>query len=78
VLGKDFTGTVDAFGAGVEGSAVGYRVFVVVAKSLRREGRSPGYVIVPTAVRTAHPPALDIAVVPTTHMVMRRSRRRSR
>ncbi|MDO8382021.1 MAG: NADP-dependent oxidoreductase [Microbacterium sp.] len=56
VLGKDFAGTVDAVGAGVEGFAVGDRVFGVVSKSFLGDGSFGEYVTVPVAVGIAQLP----------------------
>jgi NADPH2:quinone reductase len=56
VLGKDFAGTVDAVGEGVEGYAVGDRVFGVVTKEFLGDGSFGEYVTVPTAVGLAHLP----------------------
>ena len=54
VLGKDFAGTVDAVGAGVEGYAVGDRVFGVVTKPYLGDGSFGEYVTVPVAVGITH------------------------
>jgi len=56
VLGKDFSGTVDAVGPGVEGYAVGDRVFGVVTKAFLGDGSFGEYVTVPVAVGIAHLP----------------------
>jgi NADPH:quinone reductase len=56
VLGKDFAGTVDALGDGVEGFAVGDRVFGVVTKNFLGDGSFGEYVTVPTAVGIAKLP----------------------
>lgn len=56
VLGKDFAGTVDAVGAGVEGFAVGDRVFGVVTKSFLGDGSFGEFVTVPVAVGIARLP----------------------
>jgi NADPH:quinone reductase-like Zn-dependent oxidoreductase len=53
VLGKDFAGTVDAVGAGVDGFAVGDRVFGVVTKPFLGDGSFGEYVTVPAAVGIA-------------------------
>ncbi|KRF42393.1 NADPH:quinone reductase [Terrabacter sp. Soil811] len=53
VLGKDFAGTVDAVGPGVEGYATGDRVFGVVTKDFLGDGSFAEYVTVPTAVGVA-------------------------
>lgn len=50
VLGKDFAGIVDALGEGVEGFAVGDRVFGVVTKDFLGDGSFAEYVTVPVAV----------------------------
>ena len=50
VLGKDFAGTVDAVGAGVEGYETGDRVFGVVTKDYLGDGSFAEYVTVPVAV----------------------------
>ena len=47
VLGKDFAGEIDAVGDGVEGYAVGDRVFGVVMKSTLGDGSFGEYVTVP-------------------------------
>lgn len=47
VLGKDFAGTVEALGAGVEGFAVGDAVFGVVMKPFLGAGSLAEYVTVP-------------------------------
>src|ERR1700712_4668497 len=47
VLGKDFAGTVDALGEGVQGYAVGDRVFGVVTKAFLGDGSFGEYVTVP-------------------------------
>lgn len=56
VLGKDFAGTVDAAGAGVDGYAVGDRVFGVVTKAFLGDGSLAEYVTVPAAVGLAKLP----------------------
>ncbi|MGN8245177.1 NADP-dependent oxidoreductase [Cellulomonas soli] len=56
VLGKDFAGVVDAIGAGVEGYAVGDRVFGVVTKTFLGDGSFGEYVTVPVAVGLARLP----------------------
>lgn len=56
VLGKDFAGVVDAVGEGVEGYAVGDRVFGVVTKDFLGDGSFGEYVTVPTAVGIAKLP----------------------
>jgi NADPH2:quinone reductase len=50
VLGKDFAGTIDELGDGVEGYAVGDRVFGVVTKAFLGDGSFGEYVTVPTSV----------------------------
>jgi len=50
VLGKDFAGTVDALGEGVDGFAVGDRVFGVVTKDFLGDGSFAEYVTVPVTV----------------------------
>ena len=56
VLGKDFAGTVDAVGAGVNGYAPGDRVFGVVTKSYLGDGSFAEYATVATAVGLAKLP----------------------
>ena len=56
VLGKDFAGEVDALGAGVEGFAVGDRVFGVVMKATLGDGSIGEYVTVPVALGIAKRP----------------------
>lgn len=53
VLGKDFAGTVDEVGAGVDGFAIGDRVFGVVTKDFLGDGSFGEYVTVPVAVGIA-------------------------
>jgi NADPH:quinone reductase-like Zn-dependent oxidoreductase len=61
VVGKDFAGTVEALGEGVEGFAVGDTVFGVVMKPHLGTGSLAEYVTVPAAYGVAHVPAgLDI------------------
>jgi len=60
VLGKDFAGTVDAVGPGVDGYAAGDRVFGVVTKDYLGDGSFAEYVTVPTSVGVAPlPDAVD-------------------
>src|SRR4051794_21393231 len=62
VLGKDFAGTIDALGDGVEGYALGDRVFGVVTKDFLGDGSFGEYVTVPTAVGIAKlPDEVDFA-----------------
>jgi NADPH:quinone reductase len=56
VLGKDFAGTVDALGEGVEGYQIGDRVFGVVTKDFLGDGSFADYVTVPTTVGLTHLP----------------------
>ncbi|WP_132991882.1 NADP-dependent oxidoreductase [Gordonia zhaorongruii] len=56
VLGKDFAGTVDAIGDGVEDYAVGDRVFGVVTKDFLGDGSFGEYVTVPVQVGIARLP----------------------
>ncbi|MET1043327.1 MAG: NADP-dependent oxidoreductase [Microbacteriaceae bacterium] len=56
VLGKDFAGTVDALGAGVEGYAVGDRVFGVVSKPYLGDGSFAEFVTVNASVGLARMP----------------------
>jgi len=56
VLGKDFAGTIDEVGFGVDGYAVGDRVFGVVSKSFLGDGSLAEYVTVPVAVGIAKLP----------------------
>jgi len=56
VLGKDFAGEVDAVGEGVEGYAVGDRVFGVVTKDFLGDGSFAEQVTVPTSVGLARLP----------------------
>lgn len=56
VLGKDFAGTVDEVGAGVDDYAVGDRVFGVVTKPFLGDGSFAEYVSVPVSVGIAKLP----------------------
>ena len=56
VLGKDFAGTVDAVGEGVDRYALGDRVFGVVTKPYLGDGSFGEYVTVPASVGIAHLP----------------------
>jgi len=56
VLGKDFSGEVDALGAGVTDYAVGDRVFGTVTKPYLGDGSFAEYVTVPTAIGIAKLP----------------------
>lgn len=56
VLGRDFAGVLDAVGTGVEGYAVGDRVFGVVVKPLLGDGSFAEYVTVPVGVGLARIP----------------------
>ncbi|MFJ4835770.1 NADP-dependent oxidoreductase [Streptomyces sp. NPDC088747] len=61
VVGKDFAGTVEALGEGVEGFAVGDEVFGVVMKPFLGTGSLAQYVTVPAGYGVTHVPAgLDI------------------
>ncbi|WP_062316057.1 NADP-dependent oxidoreductase [Demequina maris] len=53
VLGKDFSGVVDALGEDVDGFAIGDRVFGVVTKEFLGDGSFGEYVTVPAAVGLA-------------------------
>jgi ABC-2 type transport system permease protein len=54
IPGKDFAGTVEAVGAGVEGFTVGDAVFGVVTKAHLGTGSMAQYVAVPGAIGIAH------------------------
>lgn len=56
VLGKDFAGTVDAVGPGVENYAVGDRVFGVVTKPHLGDGSFGEFVTVPVEIGLARLP----------------------
>lgn len=56
VLGKDFAGIVAAVGPGVEGFAIGDRVFGVVTKAFLGDGSFGEYVTVPAGVGIAQLP----------------------
>ncbi|PTL71911.1 NADPH:quinone reductase [Rathayibacter caricis DSM 15933] len=56
VLGKDFAGVIDALGSGVDGFAVGDRVFGVVSKAVLGDGSIGEYVTVPAAMGIAKLP----------------------
>ncbi len=56
VLGKDFSGTVDAVGSEVSGYETGDRVFGVVTKDFMGDGSFAEYVTVPAAVGIAKLP----------------------
>jgi NADPH:quinone reductase-like Zn-dependent oxidoreductase len=56
VLGKDFAGTVDEVGPGVDGFAVGDRVFGVVTKDFLGDGSFAEFVTVPASVGIAKLP----------------------
>ncbi|MCF4122614.1 NADP-dependent oxidoreductase [Antribacter sp. KLBMP9083] len=56
VLGKDFAGTIDAVGEGVEEYTVGDRVFGVVVKDFLGDGSFGEYVTVPASVGIAKLP----------------------
>lgn len=56
IPGKDFAGTVEALGEGVEGFAVGDAVFGVVTKAYLGTGSMAQYVTVPAAVGVARLP----------------------
>ncbi|MGJ5894723.1 NADP-dependent oxidoreductase [Streptomyces sp. V2] len=56
IPGKDFAGTVEAVGEGVEGFAVGDDVFGVDAKAYLGAGSMAQYVAVPAAVGITHRP----------------------
>lgn len=56
IPGKDFAGTVEAVGEGVEGYAVGDAVFGVVAKEHLGTGSMAQYVTVPAAIGIARRP----------------------
>ncbi|MEU2281769.1 NADP-dependent oxidoreductase [Streptomyces sp. NPDC013178] len=56
IPGKDFAGTVEAVGEGVEGFAVGDAVFGVVTKAHLGTGSMAQYVAVPAAIGIAHRP----------------------
>ncbi|MFF4835485.1 NADP-dependent oxidoreductase [Streptomyces sp. NPDC001315] len=61
VVGKDFAGTVEALGEGVEGFAVGDAVFGVVMKPFLGTGSLAEYVTVSAAYGVAHvPEGLDV------------------
>ncbi|MEU2042284.1 NADP-dependent oxidoreductase [Nocardia niwae] len=57
IPGKDFAGTVEAVGEGVEGFAVGDAVFGVVTKEHLGTGSMAQYVAVPGAIGITHRPA---------------------
>lgn len=61
VLGKDFAGTVDAVGAGVDDYRVGDAVFGVVTKPYLGDGSFGEHVVLPTEVGIAHlPEGIDL------------------
>ncbi|MDQ4115091.1 MAG: NADP-dependent oxidoreductase [Actinomycetota bacterium] len=56
IPGRDFAGTVEATGEGVEGFAVGDEVFGMVAKAHLGNGSFAPYVTVPAAMGVTHRP----------------------
>jgi NADPH2:quinone reductase len=66
VIGKDFSGTVDALGPGATDYRVGDRVFGVVTKPYLGDGSFADYVTVPTAVGIAKlSPRVDLTEAAT-------------
>jgi NADPH:quinone reductase len=61
VLGKDFAGTVEAVGSGVDGFSVGDDVFGVVMKDSLGDGSFGEYVTVPATFTARVPAGLDLA-----------------
>jgi NADPH2:quinone reductase len=61
VLGKDFAGTVESLGSGVDGLAVGDEIFGVVTKSSLGDGSFGEYVTVPVTFAARVPKGLDLA-----------------
>lgn len=57
VLGKDFAGTVEAVGDGVDGFTAGEQVFGVVTKNFLGDGSFGEFVTVPAAIGVAKLPA---------------------
>lgn len=57
VLGKDFAGTVEGLGEGVDSFTVDDRVFGVVTKPFLGDGSIAEYVTVPAGIGIAHTPA---------------------
>jgi len=56
VIGRDFAGVVDALGDGVEGFAIGDRVFGLVARPHLEHGTFAEYTSVPVGSAVAHTP----------------------
>ena len=77
VLGKDFAGTVEAAGPGVQSLRPGDTVFGVVAKAALGDGAFGEYVTAPEAYTARVPAGLDLAVAGVLGR-HRRARRRQR
>ena len=78
VLGKDFAGTVEAAGPGVQSLRPGDTVFGVVAKAALGDGAFGEYVTAPEAYTARVPAGLDLAVAGVLGRRHRRARRRRR